>query len=230
MSNFTKIVRLGSMPGGGASTFCKIEWDGHRLSITGVEGPTRGGNARGGCGQILDRLEVQSYAPGWSADLLERFRAIWKRWHLNDTRPGCEHQRDWPTTEKVELVTYKLTSEALSEQNRIKAAALKRLHQDGTATINAQEREVLALPYTTTQAPPGLAVDGVASGRYEVKTREQKALGFIRPDEHPDGLLCKPCPECGYKYGSGWRYEAVPDDVLNFLRGLPETDKKPAWV
>jgi len=35
---------------------------------------------------------------------------------------------------------------------------------------------------------------------------------------------------CGYKYGSEWKKEAVPADVLEFLRALPDTDVKPAWV
>ena len=34
----------------------------------------------------------------------------------------------------------------------------------------------------------------------------------------------------GYKYGSRWLYEEVPDEVLEFLRSLPATDKTPAWI
>jgi hypothetical protein len=51
-----------------------------------------------------------------------------------------------------------------------------------------------------------------------------------RYEEHHEGLLCKPCPVCGYKYGSEWRKRSVPEHVLEFLRGLPDTKKKPAWV
>jgi len=75
-----------------AEVFCKIKWDGVRLSITGVEGPLRNGNAIGGCGQLSD-LTIDEYAQGWGADLLARFLAAWRAWHLNDMRPGCEHQR-----------------------------------------------------------------------------------------------------------------------------------------
>lgn len=55
-------------------------------------------------------------------------------------------------------------------------------------------------------------------------------LAWVRPSEHPSGLLGKPCPTCGYKYGTAWLREAVPVDVLAFLRGLPSADKQPAWV
>jgi hypothetical protein len=35
------------------STFIKICWDGKKLSITGVEGPVKNGNAVGSYGQII---------------------------------------------------------------------------------------------------------------------------------------------------------------------------------
>ena len=35
---------------------------------------------------------------------------------------------------------------------------------------------------------------------------------------------------CGYKYGSKWLKREVPAEVLEFLRTLPDTDTKPAWV
>lgn len=37
-------------------------------------------------------------------------------------------------------------------------------------------------------------------------------------------------PDNGYKYGSAWLKESVPEDVLRFLSSLPDTDTKPAWV
>jgi hypothetical protein len=42
--------------------------------------------------------------------------------------------------------------------------------------------------------------------------------------------ISKPCPECGYKYGSKWLFEPVPKDVIDFLEAVPETDTEPAWV
>ena len=34
----------------------------------------------------------------------------------------------------------------------------------------------------------------------------------------------------GYRYGSAWLREEVPEDVLIWLNGLPSTDVTPAWV
>ena len=34
----------------------------------------------------------------------------------------------------------------------------------------------------------------------------------------------------GYMYGHGWNTEELPEDVIEFLSNLPETDIQPAWV
>lgn len=97
---FRKVVRLGTQESHGGrwySVFCKIEYTGGRLSITGVEGPTQGGNAVGGCGQIYDGIRpgYMRFAPGWTLARLVEFLRIWRRWHLNDMRPGSPAQREW---------------------------------------------------------------------------------------------------------------------------------------
>ena len=33
-----------------------------------------------------------------------------------------------------------------------------------------------------------------------------------------------------YRYGTAWLKEKVPQEVLDFLVALPETDIQPAWV
>jgi hypothetical protein len=94
-----KTVRLGTRPtynGRRMNVFCKIGFDGQRLSISGVEGPTRNGNCIGACGQIdmhLGQGEDITPAPGWTAETIAAFLQAWNRWHLNDMRAGCEHQR-----------------------------------------------------------------------------------------------------------------------------------------
>jgi Zn ribbon nucleic-acid-binding protein len=145
--------------------FCKIEYDDkNSLSISGVIGPTRGGNARGGCGQIdmefyhFDKSENDSrydeqylikagdfnFADGWSAGNWYQFLHVWKRWHLNDMCSECEHQEELGWTWKT----------------------------------------------------------------------------------HPSAE----CPTCGYKLGHAWKRREVPRDVIDFLMGLPDTDRQPAWV
>lgn len=50
---------------------------------------------------------------------------------------------------------------------------------------------------------------------------ETKTASWVRPAEHPDGILTKPCPVCQYPYGSAWRFEPLPEDVIAFVRALP---------
>ena len=54
----------------------------------------------------------------------------------------------------------------------------------------------------------------------------QRELGWNSYDEHP----AEPCPVCGYKYGTAWLKVDVPENVIDFLFGLPITTTTPAWV
>jgi hypothetical protein len=100
--NFSKVVRIGTARTYNNrvySIFCKIEFKDGRLSISGVEGPTRDGNAIGGCGQIdnhlRDELHTITPAPGWDALKLRQFFNVWERWHLNDLRAGSPAQEKY---------------------------------------------------------------------------------------------------------------------------------------
>lgn len=91
--------------------FAEIELKDGKLSIHGVIGPTRHGNAIGSSGQIDMEFDHQNpahndkrynepikaselrFASGWNRDTWYRFLEAWKLWHLNDMHAGCEHQR-----------------------------------------------------------------------------------------------------------------------------------------
>ena len=61
--------------------------------------------------------------------------------------------------------------------------------------------------------------------------QHQRALGWKYNDHHdPKTYQGEACPVCGYKIGSAWLYEPVPQGAVDFLSALPETDRKPAWV
>jgi len=102
MKAFEKVVRIGTSETYGGrrySIYCKIKYDENgRLSICGVEGPLASGNCFGACGQIdmqdgTPSWDIVKYAPGWNKSKETKFLQIWREWHLNDTRAGCEHQR-----------------------------------------------------------------------------------------------------------------------------------------
>lgn len=151
-----KIIRVGHGPRG--NVFCSIKFENDRLSITGVEGPRRRGDCRGGCGQIImDEWEIEEYAPGFDAEVEAEFRRVWKRWHLNDMRAGTPAQEEW-------------------------------LRRNPVDRLNHYENACKAL--------------------------EQAGLN----------------PDNGYRYGTKWLFEKVPDEVIAWLEGLPVSDLTPAWV
>lgn len=176
-ATINKTVHLGRNCEG--EVFCKIDFDGDKLSISGVVGPKRNGNCKGSCGQIVG-AEITRFAPGWDASKVSQFYADWKAWHLNHMRAGCQHQR---------------------------ALGWDKKPIDPTKPLDTYGKHF-----------PGQHMDS------------WNMLAWVRQDEHPDGLLMKPCPECGYKYGSAWLKEAVPAEVIDRLKALPETDVTPAWV
>lgn len=181
-SDFIKILRIGTLASvHAASLFCRVEYKDRRLSITGVEGPLPNGNARGSRGQCIGSvLDIRTYAPDWTPCRARRFHQIWRDWHLNDMRAGCEHQR---------------------------ADGWHKRSIDTTKPLNTY----------------GIHFAGQRQPSWNM-------LGWITREEHPEGLLSHPCPVCGYRYGSAWQREAVPKDVLAFLRALPDADRTPHWV
>lgn len=109
MDSFVKIIRPGTVKAGrrNVSLFVKIEWDGRRLSITGVEGPTPTGNAAGSCGQVVDSLgRIKNYAPGWSYGKVRQLRRLWRRWHLNDAQAGTPKQEAAIKVEQAARATW----------------------------------------------------------------------------------------------------------------------------
>ena len=101
MSNFTKIIRLAttSRYERVCSIFCKIEFKDGKLSISGVEGPLKSGNAIGSCGQIEMHLkdEQPSLTPvnGIDRATMAKFFNVWDRWHLNDMKAGDDEQEQF---------------------------------------------------------------------------------------------------------------------------------------
>jgi hypothetical protein len=149
-----RIFRIGTARtyGGRAySVYVKAEWDGHRLSISGVEGPMPSGNCFGGCGQIdMYDWNIVHYAPGWGPRLEVRLRQIWSAYHLNDMHAGTEAQ-------EAELAKHKTDGRDHYRHSRtiLEAAGLlvDNGHEYGTAWLTRRVPqaiidELFAMPET----------------------------------------------------------------------------------
>lgn len=237
--NFYKVVNPGRVLIGKqrANIFCKIQIEDGELSISGVEGPLSNGDARGSCGQINPlKLDLSTLNPGWTVEKLAKFNAIWERWHLNYTRAWCEHQRDlWKLDEdhpQLELTELKWSDKFYKTMKRAEGGSLSlEEYQEYCEIYPIINRLVIGM--NRPKHPDCWGIEGeqmISAGWIELGKKELKDRGWVHETEHPEGILCKPCPVCKYKYGSEWRKEELPADVVEFLTGLPETTVKPAWV
>jgi hypothetical protein len=235
-----KVIRAGRTADG--SLFAKIEFNNGKLSISGVVGPKSNGDARGSCGQVIMSFKeydkrgylsietaFREFAPGWSLETARKFFDLWDRWHLNDMRAGCEHQRDWDTGKELDLIDWTWGDDYHAMWKRA---------QDGKMSagefafwpfiVSRVEAATIKSPRCKTETEETLELERecwIRRGKIETK-----AAGWVYPVEHPEGLLTKPCDVCGYKYGTAWKREEVPQEVIDWLFALPDTDVLPAWV
>ena len=229
-----------------------------RLSITGVEGPKSNGDAVGSCGQIDMHLRepggLDSFQPaeGWTLESFRRFLDIWDAWHMNDTRAyDSAMKRDgWHVLARREVLGYifTLTQAAYQARKAAEESALAALREGdpfepSPAQFRAATRMLGFTVWTFADepepAPPSCPYDGAIYERERdlwghnkggLKHPERKTLGWLKPAEHPQGLLGKVHPESGNGYGSGWYGEEVPAEVMAELQAFPLSDRTPAWV
>ena len=225
-----------------ANAFCeiKINEDGI-LSITGVVGPTRNGNAKGSFGQCVDEIRQGTPTENWTYEMLQKFCDIWDLWHLNDMRAYCHHQKelgcDKHFKEKVKIEIWTLTKEAIEEKRKAESRALECLRNGRPFYPTKDEIAYANMKYAikvyNDEDPSLLYRDA-----YEFKEKnclghpnaEYKDRCWISYKDHPLGFLGRPCPVCGYAYGTSWLKEDLPQDVIDFLESLPETKIRPAWI
>lgn len=241
ISGFTKIICPCSVES--HTAFAKIRFNEGKLSITGVVGPTYNGNCYT-CGQCIDEIRKGDPAKGWSKEMLQKFCDIWDRWHLNDMHPYCSHQKElgWveQSHEKIKIETWTLTHEAYAMKKKAENRAFECLRNGKRFDPTEEEQTYANMPYSikvyNDEGEP--YANSPYRGSYELKEKdclgrsntEYKARGWISVDEHDLGIIGKPCPVCGYKYGTSWVKEEVPQNVLKWLSTLPETEIHPAWV
>ncbi len=222
-----KKVCIGVLPKGDDITV-EINFDGKRLSIMGSIG-------RHECGQIITSFveydkrgsasinDIITLEGGRGKDSIKQFFDIWDKWHLNDMRAGCEHQRREKWGEKELIVNhYKLKPEVQRLRQSLENVSLDKLRNGESVQWSNSEIVVSRLPYTRT-APGESEYDKTMIAvefNYVLERSEKKTAGWVMQEEHPEGVLCKACPICGYKYGSNWLFEEVPADVIAFLEAF----------
>lgn len=170
-------------------------------------------------GQCIDDIYKEFRGELKNRKLFEAIMALWERNHLNDMNAGCEHQQAMKWGEgKARIAKLKLNYDKAGKmQSEIEKRSLSELKLKGVVKITEKERAILNLPYWVT-VPEEKVTDYPL---YDVESREEKGLGWLHESEHPDGVLGKKCPKCGYEYGTAWVYRKISKaDLIEICRLL----------
>ena len=172
-------------------------------------------------GQCLDTIYKYINHPTFK----EIYR-LWYKYHLNDMHPECIHQSElgWTieASKPVSLYTFILTNDTYTQRQRIKNTVILSAKDGKPITLTDAERLILSLDISHRTHLSNLP-DNIAP-YYELKETEIKRLGWLTEKDHPDGILSKPCPVCGYKYGSSWLYFPIPDEDEKAIYKLFDTE------
>lgn len=172
-------------------------------------------------GQCVD--EVAKLFPNDAK--LQRMCKIWERWHLNDMRAGCEHQRELPEFQpryepaleiSVEFHAYKALETATEKDEtgpeakllaNLQAFDVRPFHK----VLMTQERADRLHAWLGGWADQPTEY---AKGPNLIIKKVKIPLHSTYPKDHPLGFLAKSCPMCGYQYGTKWLKEELPEDVV----------------
>lgn len=169
-------------------------------------------------GQCLD--EIAQYI---SHPVFQEIHRLWKLYHLNDMYPDCEHQEalGWREAAKETVPVYKftMTVDAIRKQNTAREHILRAAQEGKIVRAAPDEKLYLGLSYfldsPTEKLPKALAPF------YRLKRTEERPRGFLNCKKDPRGLLDKPCPVCGYRYGTAWLYRPIsPQDEAVIVKLL----------
>lgn len=176
------------------------------LSMSGAITMIRGAFVLGG--QIGDTL-LEMYKDN---PKVSRMVEIWNKYHLNDMHPECEHQRElgWNemANEVVEYFCFCLKTDVLHKLNKLDEYIDEILKTSGTITLSEDERILKSLPYFVYQ------VNDETKGYYKIEKQDKRRRGELSYRDDQRGLILKPCPVCGHKYGAEWLYMPIPEDVI----------------
>lgn len=144
---------------------------------------------------------------------------LWKKYHLNDMHADCEHAiNEKEASKKVIVYEYSYKGYLSYFEPKLKQLQNNKILKDNIK-FNKACKIISKYRYSfkTTQKPPKKVLK-----YYKLKNKEVKTLGWVNYDKDltPNGILCKPCPICGYKYGTSWNYRPIPQKDLLKIKKL----------
>lgn len=193
-------------------------------------------------GQCMDSIAALFPANA----LVQEMVTVWRRWHLNDLRAGCEHQRalGWGHGKDIALAATDCTD---AQRRVLAAAALAAVTKPRTDYAALARGRLVDLPTERRRFLEAHGMESTVANHENVAaaaafrgTRWTGRLGLdaevrhwcanAAVAAHPAapfaGAIYKdslgaPCPTCGYRYGTQWVKEEIPADVLALIKSWP---------
>ncbi len=197
-----KIVDLEIELNDGRLSICGTVWDKYRTPKTE--------KTLISCGQCVD--ECRGIIPDELID-------IWEKWHLNDMRAGCEHQRKLDPYREIQVTEFRPSSawHAMSRKaTRGELSAEEYAHYSEFSPLV----DAVYVGFDAPLYPFDHVQEHMRRGYVEAKEPTMKSANWVSYKTHPEGMLSRPCAECGYKYGSAWLKEALPEEVIEYINKL----------
>ena len=169
------------------------------------------------CGQVDMDIDYEA-----ASDDLKRILDIWKEYHLNDMHAECIHQEEAGirklASQPLYKVEYTMTHDTIVKQRGVEDFIKKELTQNGTVALSQDQRELYTMKYSIKKffLNADEAKENIPEG-YKLREVEVTLRGHTSLSESEFGLLGKECPVCGYKYGHGWTYRPIPEEILTEL-------------
>lgn len=169
---------------------------------------------------------------------LEQLVEYWKRWHLNDMRPYCIHQREWDRNKKLTIIKVKTNTWKVKDQILSRIISLLNMDVHSKKELIEFQSKLGRYEHNYFQFTKLVKKVKLAALRNEkyipekdwekswfeqgvIEYEEEEAIAhWTSPIKHPDGILGKECTECQYSYGSKWLIEPLPDEVRKFFANL----------
>lgn len=172
-------------------------------------------------GQCLDTIAEYIKDP-----VFLQILRLWELYHLNDMHPECDHQKElgWLEEAKrqVHIYHWYLNEDARKLKRAAELKALEALKNGEIFYPTKQDVFFANLEtFCKTHTPETPEYYDINKDYITKKQKiDIKILGHTYQTEHPEGILCKPCPVCGYKYGNSWLYVPVPEDDEKIIYNL----------
>lgn len=166
------------------------------------------------CGQVDMDIDYEA-----ASDDLKRILDIWKEYHLNDMHAECIHQEEAGMRKLASQPLYKaeytMTHDTIMKQREVEDFIKKELVQNGTVTLSQEQRDLYTMKYSMKKffLNSDEAKENIPEG-YKLREVEATLRGRTSLSESEFGLLGQECPVCGYKYGHGWTYRPIPEEIL----------------